>query len=219
MLVDLCSFGGSSLTSPLQTPCSSRWLAWPFTPVTSSCRSTSWLFCTTSRLSSDTKTPPIHPQVLSVSGFLSIHPPASRPVCPLPPGLQVGVVSNHAETELFSSFSFLKLIKYLRSKLWRSRSGACWTSLFPGLFLLHSHIWDCEQCWALRQGLRRARAWFCFLCLIKRASLFWKSVNYMDVWLFRVIFYTIKTWNHCCLRVLCRIRKDCGCWTNTFIPF
>ncbi|KAF3845478.1 hypothetical protein F7725_008641 [Dissostichus mawsoni] len=45
--------------------------AWLFTPATSSCRSTSWPSCTTSRSSSDTRTSSFPPQVPSDSDFLS----------------------------------------------------------------------------------------------------------------------------------------------------
>lgn len=48
----------SSLTPLLQTRCSSPWPVWPSTPAMSSCRSTSWPSCTTSRWSSDALRPP-----------------------------------------------------------------------------------------------------------------------------------------------------------------
>lgn len=44
---------GFLLNASPQTRCSSPWPAWPSTPATSSCRSTSWPSCTTSRWSSD----------------------------------------------------------------------------------------------------------------------------------------------------------------------
>lgn len=49
-------------SGPCSTRCSSLWPAWPCTPATSSCRSTSWRSCTTSRSSSDTTPTPAAPR-------------------------------------------------------------------------------------------------------------------------------------------------------------
>lgn len=92
-----------SLTSPLQTPCWSPWPVWPFTPATSSCRSTSWLSCTTSRWSSDTETPSVH-----------LWPPVRPSVCPSLLGLRWDCFQLRGRT--FSTFP--KLIRYQWSRCW-----------------------------------------------------------------------------------------------------
>lgn len=130
-----------SLTSLLQTPCWSLWPAWQFTLATSSCRSTSWRSCTTSRLFNDTMTLliPLLVQSLSMAFCLSIYLPACL-------GFEVGIVSNHAETELLllPNANLLSKVKTCRTMLDIVVLNDCFCR----------KTWDYEQTVTQRQGLR-----------------------------------------------------------------
>lgn len=192
------------------TRCWSLWPAWPYTPATSSCRSTSWPSCTTSRSSNDTMTPPTG--FLSLASCPSVYPPAPS-VCGLL-GSSRGIVSAHVEAEL------LLLLSKATSKVkaLNAMSDDDIMTASPPLVWMILGLWAASSC---ETGTLEGGA----LGLVSHVFIFWNQAHltgfeddvvvWSDGTAFFFLLYFIQTSKRC--RLLFRGRKQQLCMSQIWI--